>query len=180
MPDETPGAVSATDGGNGSRRRRVRRGDLVPTLVALFAVVGAFCAAMALGLNSTIPGGMRIGFGLAAVPFAVLIVRYLPIGVYIEPDGVLIRNVWSSRRLAWHEIDRFELGSWAIVGNYRGAARLTDGELVTIAALNPPRHGREVALPLIDELNGHLGAATGRTLAPATLEEDAPSEAAAP
>jgi hypothetical protein len=154
------------DGG----RERVRRSDLPFGLAGLYALLLSGCAAMALDVGPEKSTAMQAGFGIAAVAFVIAIVITLPIGVYIESDGVLIRNALSRRHLAWEEIDRFELGRWRGWRTYRcGVALLAAGGQVTIFALNPPYRGEREILPLIDDLNGRLGRATGRSFPPATV-----------
>jgi hypothetical protein len=149
---------------------RVRRRDVAYSLSALYGLMLFLCVGMALDVGPDKSVGLRVGFAIAAVPFVVAIVRTLPIGVYVDSDGVLIRNVLSRRRLAWREIDRFELGTWRGWGNFRcGVVRLADGGQVTISALNPPYLGEHEVLPLIDDLNRRLGRATGRSFPPATV-----------
>jgi hypothetical protein len=153
-----------------SGRERVRRRDLPYSMSGLYALLLAGCAEMALDVGPEKSTAMQVAFGIVGVAFGIAIIRTLPVGVYMEPDGVLIRNALSSRRLAWAQIDRFELGVWRGWGNFRcGVARLADGGQVTIFALNPSYGGDHEILPLIDDLNRRLGRATGRSFAPATV-----------
>jgi hypothetical protein len=162
--------LSSLSEGGVAQRGRVRRDGLVYGLVAVYTFVVLLCAALALELGGAQPAGFRTAFGIVAVIFAIGIARTLMIGVYIEPDGVLIRNALSTRRLPWGQIDRFELGRWRGWGSFDcGVARLADGGQVTIFALNPPAGSEAAVLPLIDALNEPLGRATGRSFAPATL-----------
>jgi hypothetical protein len=149
------------------KHTRIRRGDLVPWMVGLYALVIVGCGVLAV-VSPDFPIGVRIGFAVLAVPFVILIIRTLPMGVYLEPDGVVIRNVLATRRLKWDEIDRFAYGRYRGYGDYRcGVVLLARGGQVTIGALNPPAVGDMMILPLIDELNAHLAQATGRSFKPA-------------
>jgi hypothetical protein len=148
------------DGG----RERVRRPDLVPLQVLLFGGVGLACLGLAVWPGGAASAGVRIAFGLAAIAFAILVARLLPMGVYVDDDGVEVRNFLSSRRIPWAQIDRFAMGLHKGFGSFPcGVAHLGDGEVLVIGALNPSLGGEAQILPLIDDLNGRLGRATGRT-----------------
>jgi hypothetical protein len=156
--------------GRGRVRVRVRRIGLIVGMTLLFAFCAGLSLAIALDVGSEKPGGYRAAFAIVAGVFLLAIVRTLAVGVYVEPGGILIRNMMTTRRLAWTEIERFEMGEWRSVRGFPcGVARLKAGGQVTIYALNPPAMSEEAVLPLIDDLNERLGQATGRTFAAATL-----------
>jgi hypothetical protein len=160
--------VSASGQSYASGPVRIRRRDLAPALAALCGFVALLCLFLAaVGDAASTP--LRVAVGLVAIPFIVLVVRLLPTGVYVDDDGVLIRNIPSSRRLAWSQIERFAIGPRPGFGNFPcGEAVLTDGEHVTIGSLNPSLAGGPAEIvPLIDDLNAHLARATGRTSPPA-------------
>jgi hypothetical protein len=153
----------------GRGRDRVRRTGLIVGMALLFAFCAALSLAIALDVGSEKPVGYRAAFAIVAAVSMLAIVRTLALGVYVDPDGVLIRNMLSTRRLAWTEIMRFEMGEWRSVGGFPcGIARLKDGGQITIYALNPPAMSDDAVLPLIDDLNERLGQATGRRFAAAT------------
>jgi hypothetical protein len=47
----------------------------------------------------------RVGLGLASAAVLVIAFRTFLAGVYVEADGVLVRNPFRSRRLRWDEIE---------------------------------------------------------------------------
>jgi Bacterial PH domain len=151
-----------------SGRVRIRRGDLVPMLAGLCGFLALLCIGLA-AVGTAVATPLRAAIGLAALPFVVLVVRLLPTGVYVDDDGVLIRNIPSSRRLAWSQIERFAIGKRRGFGDFPcGEVVLTNGEHVTIGALNPSAAGGPAEIvPLIDDLNARLARATGRTSTPA-------------
>jgi len=69
----------------------------------LFGGMIIMAAAVAPGLGGGTPG--RVALGLASAAVVVLAVRTFLEGVYVEADGVLVRNVFRSWRLRWDEIE---------------------------------------------------------------------------
>src|SRR3954471_16457601 len=51
-------------------------------------------------------------FAAAALLLLALAWRTFRIGIAVGADGVVVRNVLRDRRLAWEEVERFELGDW--------------------------------------------------------------------
>jgi hypothetical protein len=146
-------------------RRVVRRSVIAYLMPLLPAVVVIPLAFVAIAPDTAT--GARIALGAAVAIYAIWSVRHVMIGVWLEPDGVLIRNVMSSRRLRWSEIERFEMGWWRRLrgglSSYEcGIARLMDGGQVTIYALNPPWGDHGPVPKLLAELNARLALATGR------------------
>jgi len=104
-------------------------------------------------------------WALGCVPFVVLAYLTFRIGIFPSADGVTVRNVLRSRRLAWEEIQRFDLGDWG--GFSIGGAYLADGRFVRAFALNPPfefKPGVSTTVPrLLEELNVELERARAAT-----------------
>ena len=100
-------------------------------------------------------------WALGCVPFVVLAYLTFRIGIFPSADGVTVRNVLRSRRLAWDQIQRFDLGDWG--GFSIGGAYLADGRFVRAFALNPPfefKPGVSRTVPrLLEDLNAELGRA---------------------
>ncbi len=120
-----------------------------------------------------IPTNHRLVYAALCLPWIVLALRTLRIGVLPGRDGLVIRNVMRTRRVPWADVERFELGDWG--GFPCGVARLADGGKVVISALNPPfefQKGQHPVVPrLLAELNEDLAAARGTgVIAPVTPE----------
>lgn len=152
------------------RRRIYRRQGHRIGLALLYLVPISFFGAFALNLgpgDEPIPTADRLVYAALCLPWIVLALRTLRIGVLPSREGVLIRNVMRTRRAAWADIERFELGAWG--GFPCGAARLVDGRSLTIFALNPPfefQTGQDPVVPrLLGELNEDLAAARAAGLA---------------
>ncbi|PZS17250.1 MAG: hypothetical protein DLM57_08840 [Pseudonocardiales bacterium] len=98
--------------------------------------------------------GMQIVGAVFGVGSAILLTRSVRIGLCVDADGALIRNMLRTRHVAWSQIDRFELRPARGPGVHAsGIARLTDGGLVTIQALSPAIVGVEAVLTVLAELN---------------------------
>ena len=137
-----------------SPARRVYRRDAHRYVLSLLYLVGA-----ALFL---IPASfVHPAWALGCVPFVVLAALTFRIGVFPSVEGVTVRNVFRSRRLAWGEVERFALGDWW--GFSIGGAYLRDGRFVRAFALNPPfelKPGVSKTIPrLLEGLNGELARA---------------------
>jgi len=122
------------------KRRVYRRNEHRIVLPLLCCGVGAFSLIFAKFVHPA--------FVLVWIPCLVLAFLIFRIGVFPSSDGVLVRNVVRSRRLAWDEIDRFD---WGRRGNYPvGGVYLKDGEFIPATALSPPfelKHGTARAVP---------------------------------
>jgi hypothetical protein len=58
--------------------------------------------------DSTFAIGSRVFYGLIVVVSLFLVVRVARMGIFADDDGLTIRNVFNSHRVAWEEIARFE------------------------------------------------------------------------
>jgi hypothetical protein len=100
--------------------------------------------------------------GLLAVAMLGLAIRFALAGIVLDETGVLFRNYFKSRRLPWHEIDRFEAPGRP--GFNTGlSARLSDGRsmhsaVFSRALFTPPGFADDV----VDSLNSALRAARPR------------------
>ena len=92
--------------------KQVYRNQETRSLAFTFGIGFLLMAAFALFAPSAAPSsfGSRIAFALPlAVAGCAVIVRWGRQGIYVAEDGVEIRGAFSSRRLSWHDIRRFEL-----------------------------------------------------------------------
>jgi len=117
-------------------------------------------------------GGLVAGDWLRVAVLASLLgvvgYRVATIRVVASEDGLVIRNVWRTRRIAWDQVDRFSLGT-ADVGRYRfpdtGVALLMDGEEVPMHAIAAARvsgeRERQAVADLIAALNEEMAQRTG-------------------
>lgn len=93
------------------------------------------------------------------VPFVVLSIRTMRIGVFTSPGGVAVRGVLRTWRVRWAEIAAFEWGTWG--GWPCGVVRRTDGSRIVVFALNPPLGDDGRVDRLLDALNAELAARRG-------------------
>jgi Bacterial PH domain len=91
-----------------------------------------------------------------------LVGRVALAGVQVQEGGILVRNPFSHRFLAWHEVAEFSLGRYRLLSRL-GIARLRDGSRVPLfgiqaieSAFNP---GDRQAHEIVDSLNAALAAA---------------------
>ncbi len=96
---------------------RPRRGRIVATAVAIAAVVLFGLAALLLPGGSPSTGGWQVtdrlflfGVGLLV---AGLMWRYATIRAVPAPDGLLVRNLFTTRRLEWSQILHVQFGGGA-------------------------------------------------------------------
>jgi hypothetical protein len=143
-----------------------------------FVIAALFC--FGAGLFAMFAWLVHPFFVLGCVPWLLLAYRMLSIGVFVSHDGVLVRNVLRSRRLAWSDVERFDWGDgWNLFPNVRvwsfpvGCVYLRSGGFVRAFALNPPfelDRGQDNAVPrALAGLNDELARAraAGQTDAPA-------------
>jgi hypothetical protein len=148
------------------RRRTFRRHPVRFVFAYLWALVAAFFGAFALAIGPGAPptAGERIVYAAIALPFAILTVRTLRIGVVTGPDGVVVRNILRTHRIPWDDVAGFEMSDWG--GFPIGAVRRRDGSEQRAIALNPPLdmgEGDRRTMRLLAELDGELTRARGAT-----------------
>ncbi len=128
------------------------------TRAAVFATAGL----VGFIVIAALPGrGEIVGYIFAPVFFLVA-TRWWRLGVHVETHGVKVVGSLLSKRIAWEEIDRFEVRPW-LRYPYQGYVVLTGGRAVPIlgigAAGRPKskdqRHRRQAQEP-IDRLNEAL------------------------
>lgn len=125
------------------RSRQVAR---VWPLAAFYGL--SWCVWLGLALNWTVgasegwqPPSMPqpVIYGAIACVFLILAVRGFRIGVRVGEQGIAIRNVTSTRRIGWDEIERFEFG---VPPRFAFEAtclvRRTDGTVRAAYSLGPP------------------------------------------
>ena len=97
-------------------------------LGAMWALAGVLCVSFAAKDAGGVVG--RVVFVVAAVGCAGMLVRAFRAGAYVQPDGVVVRGFFRSRRLSWEEIED-------VAPSMRGASyclwfRLRGGTLVPV------------------------------------------------
>lgn len=115
-------------------------------------------AAIVLAVVALVPGlggptATRVLLGAAAVAVAVVALRTFLGGVFVEADGVLVRNPFRSRHVRWDEIDG--VAQWR--RSPLVALSLRGGRQVPVCAVGwPSAAGRErVAALLLAARAGH-------------------------
>ena len=104
--------------------------------------------------SSRLPLFPKLAFTLVWMGFELfLLVRFLPSGAYPRVEGLLIRNIFSSRTIPWDDIERFTLRRsgwfyWPI-----GWAELRDGSAVHIYGISKNNLPHDSAQREIDALN---------------------------
>jgi Bacterial PH domain len=90
-----------------------------------------------------------------------LVGRVALAGVEVRDDGVLVRNPFADRFLAWHDVHEFAIGRYLVFSRL-GVARLHDGSRVPLfgiqvieSAFNP---GDRQAHDIVERLNAALAA----------------------
>jgi hypothetical protein len=88
---------------------------------------------------------------------AVLAYRWLREGIYVDGQGVVVRNAYRSTTATWDEIDGFELGTGRDFPRY-GLMHLRSGKTIYIRGIAPAGspEAREESERLIRTLNGLL------------------------
>ncbi len=96
---------------------RPRRGRVVATTVAIAAVVLFGLAALLLPGGASSAGGWqvtdRLFLFLVGLLVAALMWRYATIRAVPTPGGLLVRNLFTTRRLEWSQILQVQLGAGA-------------------------------------------------------------------
>jgi len=141
-------------------RQRVYR-SVSTTRVALFCTVAlvVFVAAAAMAT----PGRDQIAWSVGAVCLLVLTWRAWQWGVVVEDDGVKVVGSLISKRIAWDDIDRFEIRPFQqrpYTGYVAVRSRNRPIPIIAISAAGLPKrrddcHRRQVQEP-IDQLNEAL------------------------
>jgi hypothetical protein len=67
-----------------------------------------FCSYVGVALALAFLSGSPLALALAA-GFVVLAVRTLRAGVYFGPDGITVRNVFRTHRIAWDDYERADV-----------------------------------------------------------------------
>jgi hypothetical protein len=96
---------------------RPRRGRKVATVVAIAALVIFTVGAISLPQGDPLVGGWtivdRLTLVLIGVAIAVLMWRYASIRAVPTREGLVVRNLFTTRRLAWPQIVRVQFGGGA-------------------------------------------------------------------
>lgn len=132
----------------------------------LFGPLGAILIGLPIITTSLwVPAGehqsqpTRIVGASVGVLVVALFIRVSLLGVRIEKDGVVVRNLLSRRVLRWSEIREFTLGPW-LWSPLQGHVELRDGKRVVINSIysgHPYFRGSVGRTQLtIDELNRML------------------------
>lgn len=126
------------------------------SLLAVISIVGTMLA----GGKNTDEAWFLIFASALIAAFAVLAVRGLRAGVFVQTDGILVRNHFRNLRLSWAEIERFELGPHLLTPRM-GHVALRSGRRRPISSIAQTTleasglgHGR--AQEMLDDLNDLL------------------------
>jgi hypothetical protein len=109
-------------------------------------------------------GGAGPILGVFAVLTLAGSIRIVMMRVSADAGGIYVRNIFGSRRIAWGEIDRFELRRFKLLPVV-GTIVLRDGSTYHASAIAPkPAVRRQVdhAKGAIDALNASLAEATSQ------------------
>jgi hypothetical protein len=138
---------------NDATLERIRRTLVMVSAVGVgFGAVGLVRGALGQGSVWT----PWAGGGLAVVGLVALgLIRRLPrVAVETGPDGLLVRNLFTTRRLSWEEVDGFEEGRRR--GFALAAVRTRSGRRHALSAVGDPG---PVARKILRALEKELAAA---------------------
>jgi hypothetical protein len=130
-------------------------------------IIGVIGCGVAVGM--LLEAKKMAGFVFVVVYFAVLlpiIVRLALARVTASEGGVYVANVFSSRKLPWTDIEKFEIGRWKIFP-YVCLIRLRDGRIEHAFGIQERTNfsdgsGKKLAGELNAELRGHAAGFGGR------------------
>ena len=111
------------------RTWRAVRGRRAALIAALAFLVGA--AALGASLPAPFKGGDKIAVALMGLPVAAVLLMLARPSVTASRQGVVVRNLVSTRRLSWAEVVSIRLGpddSWASID-------VADGTSLAVMAL---------------------------------------------
>jgi hypothetical protein len=122
----------------------------------------AFTTAVLVGLIvlAVVPGRAEIAGYIFAPLWLVATWRAWRLGVHVEADGVRVVGFLGSKRVAWEDVDHFEVRPWGKYP-YVGYIVLTGARMpvtivgITTAGGKTDRHRLQAQVP-IDRLNGAL------------------------
>jgi len=141
---------------------RPRRGRVVAWAVAVAALVlfGVMAALFPFVGYDGWTAWDSIGLAAVGVLVALVMARFARISAVPSPDGVLVRNVLVTRRLAWGEVERVRFGS----GDAWLWLELHDGDEVAVMAVqrSDGEHARRDASRLVTLLEVSRGRRPGR------------------
>jgi hypothetical protein len=96
---------------------------------------------------------------------ATLAFRAWRLGVYLEDRQLVVRNMFSTRRLSADEVVKVEMGKWPILQAPVPVMHLLSGRSIRLTGIEPPNRGtrpsNREAPRAIDTLNDWLADATG-------------------
>lgn len=95
--------------------------------------------------------GLALGFGMGYLGW-----RAWRAGAIARQHDLVIRNLFSTKRLRWSRIGSFEVGRFRLVDRPVAVVRLTDGTSTPISsfcALAPSEHAMARVAKVVDELN---------------------------
>ncbi|MEJ5944714.1 PH domain-containing protein [Pseudokineococcus basanitobsidens] len=157
--DDGRGDAGRGDDGRRQERERLhrpfapRRARAVAWVVAVLAVVGALLLTV---LVPDVAAGDRVGFLVVGALVAAFMARQAGVRAVPDEEGLAVRNLFLSRRLAWAEVVEVRLGDgqpWvqldlsdgdvlAVMAVQRADGASADAEarrLATLVALHSPR-----------------------------------------
>ncbi|MDX6201241.1 MAG: hypothetical protein QOF82_9 [Frankiales bacterium] len=125
------------------RTWRAVRGRRAALIAAVAVVIGA--AVLGAVLPEPFKGGDKVAVGLMGLPVAAVLLLLARPSVTASADGLLVRNLVGSRRLAWAEVVAIRLGpddSWAAID-------VADGTSLAVMALQTA-DGKQTAAALAE------------------------------
>lgn len=115
--------------GDSVRTWRAVRGRRAAQVAALVVLVGAVILGVA--LPEPFKGGDKVGVAALGIPVAAVLLMLARPSVTASPDGLVVRNLVGTRRLAWAEVVSIRLGPndpWASLD-------VADGSTLAVMAL---------------------------------------------
>ncbi len=142
-----------TDGSSAPRTWHAVRGRRAAIAAALAVLVGA--ALLGVAMPAPFQGGDKLAVGLMGIPVAAVLLLLARPSVTASPEGLVVRNLVGTRRLAWAEVVAIRLGpddSWASID-------VADGTTLPVMALQTADKGHTAEA--LSELRQRLVAAGG-------------------
>jgi hypothetical protein len=139
---------------------RAGRPRLYRSPSALHAAELATAVLIGVLVLAIVPGRAQVVGYIFAPLWAAATWRAWRLGVHIRPDGITVAGALLSKRIAWRDIDRFEVRPW-LRYPYQGHVVLKDERtsipILAISSRRPKseRHRRQVQDP-VDGLNEAL------------------------
>lgn len=116
------------------------------------------------------PANGRVALAVVGAAFVPVAVRAWRVALVVVNEGVIVRNLWRTRRFSWSDIHRFEVGLSRVgAHSFPNSCLLHahDGRVIRVdgaCASNLAGHrGRAQVQAIADELNGLVPRHSGNT-----------------